>query len=43
MPSYVRWSVTRTEGNPTQGKDVIDLLKAVKKNEVQKKGAKSMT
>jgi hypothetical protein len=43
MPNQEKWSVTRTEGNPTQSKDVIDLLKAVKKKEVQKQGAKSMT
>jgi hypothetical protein len=38
-----KWSATRIEGNPTQSNDVIDLLKAVKKKEVQKQGAKSMT
>jgi hypothetical protein len=43
MPNREKWSVTRTEGNPSQSKDVIDLLKAVKKKEVQKQGAKSMT
>ena len=43
MPNREKWSVTRTEGNPTQSKDVIDLLKAVKKKEVRKQGAKSMT
>jgi hypothetical protein len=41
MPNREKWSVTRTEGNPTQSKDVIDLLKAVKKKEVRKQGAKS--
>ena len=41
MPNRDKWSVTRTEGNPTQSKDVIDLLKAVKKKEVRKQGAKS--
>jgi hypothetical protein len=40
-PNRDMWSVTRTEGNPTQSKDVIDLLKAVKKKEVRKQGAKS--
>jgi hypothetical protein len=43
MPNQEKWSVTRTEGNRTQSKDVIDLLKAVKKKEVQKQGVKSMT
>jgi hypothetical protein len=43
MPNQEKWSVTRTEGNPTQSKDVIDLLKAIKMKEVQKQGAKSMT
>ncbi|KAI2494041.1 hypothetical protein MHU86_20484 [Fragilaria crotonensis] len=41
MPNRDKWSVTRTEGNPTQSKDVLDLLKAVKKKEVRKQGAKS--
>ncbi|KAI2495779.1 hypothetical protein MHU86_18754 [Fragilaria crotonensis] len=39
MPNRDKWSVTRTEGNPTQSKDVLDLLKAVKKKEVRKQGA----
>ena len=43
MPNREKWSVTRTEGNPTQSMDVIDLLKAVKKKEVQKQGAKPRT
>ncbi len=43
MPNREKWSEIRTEGNPTQSKDVIVLLKAVKKKEVQKQGAKSMT
>ena len=42
MPNQEKWSVARTEGNPTQSKDVIDLLNAVKKKEVQKQDAKSM-
>jgi hypothetical protein len=41
MPNQEKWSVIRTEGNPTQSKDVIDLLKAVKKKEVREQGAKS--
>jgi hypothetical protein len=41
MPNREKWSVTRTKGNPTQSKDVIDLLKAVKKKEVRKQGEKS--
>ena len=38
-----RLSNTRTEGNPPHSKGVVDLLKAVKKKEVQKQDAKSMT
>ncbi len=42
LPNRDKWSVTRTKGNPTQqSKGVIDLLKAVKKEEVRKQGAKS--
>jgi hypothetical protein len=40
MPNQEKWSVTRTEETPTQTKDVIDLLKAVKKKEVRKQCAK---
>ena len=42
MPNREKWSVTRTEGNPTQSKDMLDLLKAMKKKEVQMQGAKSL-
>ncbi len=41
MSNRDKWKVTRIEGNPTQNKDVIDLLKAVKKKEVRKQVAKS--
>ena len=41
MTNREKWSATRTEGNPTRNKDVHDLLKAVKKKEVRKQGAKS--
>ena len=43
MPNRDKWSVTRTEGNPTQSREVNNLLKSVKKKEAQKQGAKSRT
>ena len=43
MPNRDKWSVTRTEGNPTQSREVNNLLKNVKKKEARKQGAKSRT
>ena len=43
MPNREKWSVTRTEGNPTQSREVNNLLKNVKKKEARKQGAKSRT
>jgi hypothetical protein len=43
MPNRERWSVTRTEGNPTQAAEVNALIKRVKKKEARKQGAPSKT
>ncbi|KAI2492284.1 hypothetical protein MHU86_22256 [Fragilaria crotonensis] len=43
MPNREKWSVTRSEGNPTQSQDVNALIKRVKKKEARKQGAESKT
>jgi hypothetical protein len=39
MPNREKWSVTRSEGNPTQSQEVNGLIKRVKKKEARKQGA----
>ena len=43
MPNREKWSVTRSEGNPTQSQEVNGLIKSVKKKEARKQGAESKT
>jgi hypothetical protein len=43
MPNRDVWSVTRTEGNPTQSALVNALIKRVKKKEARKQGVDSQT
>ena len=43
MPNRERWSVSRSEGNPTQSQEVNNLIKSVKKKEARKQGAETKT